>query len=133
MNVLLPKLAENGAIQPWKPMKDVEHLIPQFKTGHKERMLCLINKPPTWNIALEAYVLNFSGRVTMPSVKNFQLIDSNDGMCARWEQGKQKQMVENVIIMQFGRVDEHMFNMDITWPLSLFQAYGIAISSFNYR
>ena len=55
-------------------------MIPRYKIGNRGEMVCLINKPPTWNIALEAYVLNFSGRVTMPSVKNFQLIDPNDGM-----------------------------------------------------
>ena len=27
------------------------------------------------NVALEAFVLNFGGRVVKPSVKNFQLID----------------------------------------------------------
>jgi len=118
MNVILPKLTSENSYLNWKPMKDVDHMIAQFKTGHRDKMLCLINKPPTWNIALEAYVLNFSGRVTMPSVKNFQLIDPND---------------DANIIMQFGRVDENMFNMDISWPLSIFQAYGIAISSFNYR
>ena len=79
MNVLLPRLNESGGLVPWKPMSSAEHLIPQFKGGHRDKMLCLINKPPTWNIALEAYVLNFSGRVTMPSVKNFQLIDPTDG------------------------------------------------------
>ncbi len=41
--------------------------------------------------------------------------------------------LENNILMQFGRVDEHMFNIDISYPLSFFQAFGIAISSFNYR
>jgi hypothetical protein len=29
--------------------------------------------------ALDAYVLNFKGRVVKPSVKNFQLIDPADG------------------------------------------------------
>eukprot|EP01022_Parablepharisma_sp_SALTPOND_P020104 TRINITY_DN3569_c0_g1_i1.p2 TRINITY_DN3569_c0_g1~~TRINITY_DN3569_c0_g1_i1.p2 ORF type:complete len:198 (+),score=12.16 TRINITY_DN3569_c0_g1_i1:1106-1699(+) len=80
MNVLLPKINEDGSVVALKPMNETEHLIAQFKSGHRDKMLCLINKPPTWNIALEAYVLNFSGRVTMPSVKNFQLIDPNDGL-----------------------------------------------------
>ena len=64
-------------------------MLPKFKSGMRGNMIWLINKPPTWNmgsfmhlltqIALEAYVLNFSGRVTMPSVKNFQLINPDDG------------------------------------------------------
>lgn len=34
----------------------------------------LRNKPPKWNDTLNAYCLNFSGRVTQASVKNFQLV-----------------------------------------------------------
>jgi hypothetical protein len=31
-------------------------------------------------VEVQAYVLNFNGRVEKPSVKNFQLIDDQDGM-----------------------------------------------------
>ena len=34
----------------------------------------LTNRQPWWNGQLGAYVLNFEGRVTLPSVKNFQLV-----------------------------------------------------------
>jgi hypothetical protein len=30
-------------------------------------------------LALQAFVLNFNGRVIQPSVKNFQLVDTYDG------------------------------------------------------
>jgi hypothetical protein len=33
----------------------------------------LKNKPPKWNEQVGAYVLNFNGRVTRASVKNFQV------------------------------------------------------------
>jgi len=35
--------------------------------------------------------------------------------------------------MQFGRVDDNSFNLDISWPLSIFQGYGIAMSAFGYN
>lgn len=38
----------------------------------------LRNKPPKWNAQLGAYCLNFKGRVTQPSVKNFQLVSEHD-------------------------------------------------------
>lgn len=41
-------------------------------------LVYLINKPPRWNEQVGAYVLNFSGRVTMASVKNFQLVDPDE-------------------------------------------------------
>jgi hypothetical protein len=40
----------------------------------KERPLVLRNKPPRWHEQLQCWCLNFRGRVTIASVKNFQLI-----------------------------------------------------------
>ncbi|EUB61498.1 Tubby protein [Echinococcus granulosus] len=74
----------------------------------------LHNKKPMWNEETQSYVLNFHGRVTQASVKNFQLIDNGD---------------ESTILMQFGRVASDIFTMDYTYPLTALQAFGIAISS----
>lgn len=41
-------------------------------------MTLLHNKAPRWNDALGAYCLNFGGRVTHASVKNFQLVALDD-------------------------------------------------------
>lgn len=38
----------------------------------------LHNKIPQWSEDTQSYVLNFHGRVTKASVKNFQLIHDND-------------------------------------------------------
>jgi len=38
----------------------------------------LKNKDPKWNDTMNAYVLNFRGRVNEPSIKNFQLVMDND-------------------------------------------------------
>ena len=46
--------------------------------GTAQRMVCLVNSPPRWNERLNAYCLNFNGRVTCASVKNFQLVSEND-------------------------------------------------------
>lgn len=53
-------------------------------------MVVLRNKPPKWNDSLGAYCLNFNGRVTEASVKNFQLVEEG-GDADR-------------IIFQFGKV-----------------------------
>ncbi len=47
------------------------------------------NKPPKWNEQLSAYCLNFKGRVTQASVKNFQLISEAD---------------PEAVLLQFGKV-----------------------------
>ena len=49
------------------------------------------SKRPRWSDKIGAYVLTFGGRVTMPSVKNFQLVDPRD---------------ESDVICQFGKVDD---------------------------
>lgn len=49
----------------------------------------LQNKAPRWNEALNAYCLNFKGRVTQASVKNFQLAAADD---------------LETVLLQFGKV-----------------------------
>jgi tubby-related protein 1 len=44
-----------------------------------ENILELHNKTPVWNEDTQSYVLNFHGRVTQASVKNFQIVHDNDG------------------------------------------------------
>lgn len=78
----------------------------------------MVNKPPKWNDAVGAYVLNFNGRVTMASVKNFQLVNPED---------------QERVVLQFGRVDKDLFSMDFQYPLSPLQAFSICLSSFDYK
>jgi len=37
------------------------------------------------------------------------------------------------VVMQFGRVGKDAFTMDYQWPLCGLQAFGIALSSFDYK
>ena len=83
-----------------------------------KNLVSMINKPPRWNDQVGAYVLNFNGRVTMASVKNFQLVDQFD---------------HEKIILQFGRVAKDEFTMDFQWPITPFQAFAIALSKFDSK
>nr|XP_043609674.1 tubby-like F-box protein 3 [Erigeron canadensis] len=89
--------------------------------AQKESMLILKNKAPRWHEQLQCWCLNFNGRVTVASVKNFQLV-------ASLENGEH----DNVII-QFGKVGKHTFTMDYQYPLSAFQAFAICLSSFDTK
>ena len=81
-------------------------------------LMVLQNRPPWWNVELNAFVLNFGGRVKVASVKNFQLVESPD----------------SGHFMQFGRIEgRHSFTMDFEWPLSPVQAFGVAISSLQSK
>lgn len=43
-----------------------------------DNLIELHNKTPVWNDETQSYVLNFHGRVTQASVKNFQIVHDND-------------------------------------------------------
>lgn len=61
------------------------------------------------------YRLNFSGRVTIPSVKNMQLED-DDGQ----------------VLLQFGRVNDHRFHLDYRYPFCGVQAFAAALTQFDF-
>eukprot|EP01038_Epipyxis_sp_PR26KG_P006556 gene6556-9005_t len=83
-----------------------------------DRMIYLQNKTPKWDEAHGGHVLNFQGRVTESSVKNFQLC------CTESESPED-------IILQFGRVGKHKFTMDLKFPLSPIQAFSICVACLD--
>lgn len=91
-------------------------------TASKEEMLVLRNKSPRWHEQLQCWCLNFNGRVTVASVKNFQLV-------AYAENGSEQEQV----ILQFGKVGKDVFTMDYGYPISAFQAFAICLSSFDTK
>ncbi|XP_030951525.1 tubby-like F-box protein 8 [Quercus lobata] len=109
----------------------------------KERPLVLRNKAPRWHEQLQCWCLNFRGRVTVASVKNFQLIAAIQpapaaAAAAAAAAGtptpsQPTQSDHDKIILQFGKVGKDMFTMDYRYPLSAFQAFAICLSSFDTK
>lgn len=103
----------------------------------KDRPLVLRNKPPRWHEQLQCWCLNFRGRVTVASVKNFQLIAATQPPAATGPtaaaQATQSGSDHDKIILQFGKVGKDMFTMDYRYPLSAFQAFAICLSSFDTK
>ncbi|XP_062207569.1 tubby-like F-box protein 3 [Phragmites australis] len=101
----------------------------------KERPLVLRNKPPRWHEQLQCWCLNFRGRVTIASVKNFQLIAATSlppaGAPTPSQPGPSSD--PDKVILQFGKVARDMFTMDYRYPLSAFQAFAICLSSFDTK
>ncbi|XP_065863560.1 tubby-like F-box protein 6 isoform X1 [Euphorbia lathyris] len=87
--------------------------------------LVLRNKAPRWHEQLQCWCLNFHGRVTVASVKNFQLVASQENRLTGAEHEK--------IILQFGKVGKDLFTMDYRYPISAFQAFAICLSSFDTK
>jgi len=109
MTVLLPSLSSDN-----KVTASEEGLIEKFCSGETGDISVLTNKKPVWSVEGQSYVLNFHGRVTRASVKNFQIVSESD---------------PNQVIMQFGKVGADIFTMDFRYPLCAIQAFGIALSS----
>ncbi|KAK4773289.1 hypothetical protein SAY87_028308 [Trapa incisa] len=104
----------------------------------KEIPLVLKNKAPRWHEQLQCWCLNFRGRVTVASVKNFQLIAANPpssttGSIPSLSQPGSSQSDQDKIILQFGKVGKDMFTMDYRYPLSAFQAFAICMTSFDTK
>ncbi|CAK9178507.1 unnamed protein product [Ilex paraguariensis] len=89
--------------------------------------LVLKNKAPRWHEQLQCWCLNFKGRVTVASVKNFQLVAAVDA-----SQNVPAAELEKVIL-QFGKIGKDIFTMDYRYPLSAFQAFAICLSSFDTK
>uniref|UniRef100_A0A4W5LM20 Tubby-like protein n=1 Tax=Hucho hucho TaxID=62062 RepID=A0A4W5LM20_9TELE len=118
MSVIIPGMNMDHERVAICPRNDHESLLARWQNKSTESVIELHNKTPVWNDDTQSYVLNFHGRVTQASVKNFQIIHDND---------------PDYIVMQFGRVAEDVFTMDYNYPMCALQAFAIALSSFDSK
>ncbi|KAG5672947.1 hypothetical protein PVAND_003034 [Polypedilum vanderplanki] len=79
------------------------------------REFVMYNKAPMWNENSQVYQLDFGGRVTQESAKNFQIEF----------RGKQ--------VMQFGRIDSNAYTLDYQYPFSSIQAFSVALANVTQR
>nr|XP_055046411.1 tubby-related protein 3 isoform X1 [Misgurnus anguillicaudatus] len=118
MTVIIPGMNMNFERVPVRPACDQESLLNKWQNHSLENLIELHNKAPVWNDDTQSYVLNFHGRVTQASVKNFQIVHDND---------------PDYIVMQFGRVAEDIFTLDFNYPMCALQAFAIGLSSFDSK
>ncbi|WOK91498.1 hypothetical protein Cni_G00189 [Canna indica] len=110
---------------PMAPDNLEENSLKKVKSGGAP--VVLRNKAPRWHEHLQCWCLNFHGRVTVASVKNFQLVATADA-AQPWGTGD-----EETVLLQFGKVAQDMFTMDYRQPLSAFQAFAICLTSFGTK
>ncbi|XP_072340785.1 tubby-related protein 3-like isoform X1 [Scyliorhinus torazame] len=118
MTVVIPGMSMSHERVPIRPRNEHESLLLMWQNRNMENLIELHNKVPVWNDDTQSYVLNFHGRVTQASVKNFQIVHDND---------------PDYIVMQFGRVAEDVFTMDYNYPMCALQAFAIGLSSFDSK
>ncbi|TYZ63188.1 hypothetical protein PybrP1_005835 [[Pythium] brassicae (nom. inval.)] len=109
--------APSWHVQPWAPGHKEDTILAQVENPDPAKALHLINKPPVWIESLEAYCLDFGGRVAAASVKNFLLSHPDD---------------MDKTLMLFGRTqDRQVYSMDYSHPFTPVQAFAIALSSMD--
>ncbi|XP_076165682.1 WD40 superfamily protein Tusp isoform X2 [Ptiloglossa arizonensis] len=89
--------------------------ISAHKPEAVRRELVMHNKAPMWNETSQVYQLDFGGRVTQESAKNFQI------------EFKGRQ------VMQFGRIDGNAYTLDFQYPFSALQAFAVALANVTQR
>ncbi|XP_055323510.1 tubby-related protein 4 [Sitodiplosis mosellana] len=100
---------KRGKIEPNGQMPTVTQPAPL------RREFVMHNKAPMWNEHSQVYQLDFGGRVTQESAKNFQIEF----------RGKQ--------VMQFGRIDGNAYTLDFQYPFSALQAFSVALANVTQR
>lgn len=84
----------------------------------KLNSLKLLNKKPFYNSQTNTYNLNFSGRVTMPSIRNFQVIHP---------------LEPAYITLTFGKEAENLYMVDFSHPWSILFAFCLGLSSLDHK
>ncbi|XP_020231357.1 tubby-like F-box protein 7 [Cajanus cajan] len=115
----VPPMGENSDSTSPDGHKDKDHVASGYTI--------LKNKAPRWHEHLQCWCLNFHGRVTVASVKNFQLVATVD----QSQPGGKGD--EETVLLQFGKVGDDTFTMDYRQPLSAFQAFAICLTSFGTK
>lgn len=101
--------------------------LPELPISPESESLVLKNKAPRWHEQLQCWCLNFKGRVTVASVKNFQLVAATEPYHNIPVEEQEK------VILQFGKIGKDIFTVDYRYPLSAFQAFAICLSSFDTK
>jgi len=117
MNLILPTLDGNNMPIP-QSSKEENTLLDFIHDRDKlpsKNYLHFHSKEPVFENG--NYRLNFKGRVSVPSVKNFQLVPEDN--------------IDDVVC-QFGKVGDDRFHLDFKAPLNAFQAFCTALAQFNF-
>ena len=122
--VWVPEVTPLGASRAWQPEVDTDGIEACVKAKKSEGLMELQNKRPRWDAKHGGHVLNFNGRVTESSVKNFQM------SCLSLPSEQERDSV----VLQFGKKEgRDMFSLDVDWPLSPLQAFGLCVASIDRK
>jgi hypothetical protein len=103
-NIARTEVATDGATAPTQ----------QSDGQHSRVIERLVTRQAVWNEEIQTLVLDFRGRDVIPSSKNFQV--ACEGRPER-------------VVLQHGKIAKNTFALDFRFPLSISQAFAMAIST----
>jgi len=115
VEVDLPALREDGTPEVWCP-----------RSSQGRNKVRLESRKPTWSSRIKNLTLDFYGRCTRASPKNFQL--QVEGTQQNFK-GKKLPEPE----MLFGKIDDDAFVLDYKHPLGMAQAFAIALTTKDWK
>jgi len=84
----------------------------------------LESRQPQWSARLKRLTLDFFGRCSKASPRNFQLqLPGADQTCASQE----------TVQLLFGKIDQNLFVLDYRQPLGMVQAFAAALSTKDWK
>lgn len=90
-----------------------------------EEPVCMESRRPKWNQRLQALTLDFRGRATEASVQNIQLdLAAADGA---------KGQTDGEPDFLYGKVGDDTFVLDYKYPLSMAQAFALALTTNDWH
>eukprot|EP00898_Chlorokybus_atmophyticus_P001447 jgi/Chlat1/2302/Chrsp17S02594 len=115
--------ADTGNAPPLTPRSRRESVVAM----HRARSLregavsVLASKGPAWDPLARRWCYDFAGRVMCESKKNFQL-ETEGGATDGGE-----------VILQFGKQRQDVYALDVSYPVTPLQAFGVALSAIDTK
>jgi hypothetical protein len=92
-------------------------LYDSYSNGNTKDVMVFTSKDPVWNKKSQCFVLDFKGKVTKTSVKNFILTE--------------KRTSKEPIV--FGKIANNLYSLTVGYPFSVFQGFALGISSMDFK
>lgn len=121
VRVTMPQLDESGQQPRTLKPTSADASLPSLARGNQldaEQYMFFANKDTTPNPVTGRHTLNFNGRVSKASVKNFQLVSPE---------------APEQVVLQFGKVAKDEYILDFGYPYTPLQALGMALVSLAYK
>lgn len=118
LKMYLPPITSDGKVTIHRPKSTSSDAGIRGSGNNQKPPFKLMNKKPVWNEKTQSYQLNYYGRASVASVKNFQLVHPE---------------TPEQVFLQLGKISNNTFILDFQYPFSPLLAFATAIGSFSSK